>query len=184
MSGQDERGPFEVWAESVGLAMEEPRPATSNPEMAGEMPEGSGHWQLSLSLDGRTVSIPFSMGPAHRRFTLKIRTSPARWWFGGQAAKAGAVVPYHGKLKHASDRAELARVTEPIPPTLEDVLECLQGDAYMAESRPTFAEWCGDYGYDEDSRAALAAYHRAQAFTAKLETFLGAHLTAMLEVEP
>lgn len=44
------------------------------------------------------------------------------------------------------------------PPTVEDVLDCLASDASSIENARGFEEWCGDYGYDADSRTAERTY--------------------------
>lgn len=44
------------------------------------------------------------------------------------------------------------------PPTLEEVAECLEADAGIADSCPTFHDFCAEYGYDEDSRKGLRTY--------------------------
>lgn len=41
-------------------------------------------------------------------------------------------------------------------PTASDVLESLSLDAYALSV--SFDEWCADFGYDTDSRSALATY--------------------------
>jgi hypothetical protein len=35
-----------------------------NPHM-DDMPEGSTHWLVRIEYDGRTMDVPYSMGPAH-----------------------------------------------------------------------------------------------------------------------
>ena len=56
--------------------------------------------------------------------------------------------------------------SRPVPPTLDSVLYCLVIDT-KATSR-TFAEWCNEMGYDEDSRRALATYESCQKNADKL----------------
>ena len=53
-------------------------------------------------------------------------------------------------------------------PSAYDVLACIPGDVHCPE---TFAEFCGEYGYEEDSRAALATFKRCSAFAKKLRAF-------------
>jgi hypothetical protein len=43
-------------------------------------------------------------------------------------------------------------------PTAEDVLDCLASDASGYENAGSFEEWCGEYGYDTDSRKAEKTY--------------------------
>src|SRR4051812_7060666 len=43
-------------------------------------------------------------------------------------------------------------------PEVQDVLDCLASDAAGYEGARSFEEWCGDYGYDTDSRKAEQTY--------------------------
>jgi hypothetical protein len=56
-------------------------------------------------------------------------------------------------------------------PRADEVLECLTLDASSADQ--SFEDWCGDYGYDTNSRRAERTYDTVQAQTAKLRRFLG-----------
>src|SRR5262249_20478447 len=56
-------------------------------------------------------------------------------------------------------------------PNAEDVMEALCSDASSAEN--SFENWCGDYGYDTDSRRAERTYQAVQKQTAKLRRLLG-----------
>ena len=49
-----------------------------------------------------------------------------------------------------------------------DVLACISGDAYTPE---TFKDFCGDYGYEQDSIKALQTFRRCSAFAKRLRTF-------------
>lgn len=59
------------------------------------------------------------------------------------------------------------------PPTAAEVLECLRGDACIIENCRGFKDFCGELGYDPDSRKAFKTYQACQRQTEKLETFLG-----------
>ena len=56
-------------------------------------------------------------------------------------------------------------------PTAEDVLQSLLSDASSADE--SFEDWCGEYGYDTDSRKAERTYDQVREHTAKLRAFLG-----------
>lgn len=49
-----------------------------------------------------------------------------------------------------------------------DVLACISSDAYCPE---TFAEFCADYGYEEDSIKALQTFNRCSRFAKRLRAF-------------
>lgn len=62
-------------------------------------------------------------------------------------------------------------------PTAEDVLACLASDAAGVENAAgNFAEWCDEYGYDEDSRKAERIFHTCERQAEELKAFLGKQL--------
>lgn len=61
-------------------------------------------------------------------------------------------------------------------PTTEDVLSCVASDA----TDETFDDWCSDFGYDTDSRRALATYEGCREQTEQAKSLLGATLYAKL----
>ena len=58
-------------------------------------------------------------------------------------------------------------------PTAAEVLDCLASDAAAVENVSTFEEWCGEYGYDVDSRKAEKTFRSARKQTQRLRTFMG-----------
>lgn len=52
-----------------------------------------------------------------------------------------------------------------------DVLACILGDAYTPE---TFADFCGEFGYESDSIRALQTFRRCSAFAKRLRAFFTA----------
>ena len=63
-------------------------------------------------------------------------------------------------------------------PTAQDVLESLLSDASSADQ--DFEDWCGEYGYDTDSRKAERTYDQVRHLTGKLRQFLGDDFDAYL----
>lgn len=55
---------------------------------------------------------------------------------------------------------------KPVYPKLDDVLHCLVMDSEA--SNMSFADWCSVFGYDTDSRKALATYESCQISGDKL----------------
>lgn len=51
-------------------------------------------------------------------------------------------------------------------PSIDDLLECIESDASASER--SFDDWCGDLGYDTDSRKALETYLSCQEIGQKL----------------
>lgn len=56
------------------------------------------------------------------------------------------------------------------PPEAEEVLSCLARDASLAAD--SFADFCANCGYDEDSRKAFRSYRQTRRQTYKLSQFL------------
>src|ERR1051325_1746512 len=56
-------------------------------------------------------------------------------------------------------------------PQAEDVLDCLASDSAGIDN--DFEDWCREYGYDSDSRAAERIYNTCTRQSAKLRKFLG-----------
>jgi hypothetical protein len=59
-------------------------------------------------------------------------------------------------------------------PDVAEVLDCLASDAASVENAGSFEDWCGEYGYDTDSRKAEATYRLIEKQAAKLKALLGA----------
>jgi hypothetical protein len=57
------------------------------------------------------------------------------------------------------------------PPTLDSVLECLGMDAYTLDF--DFADFCSEYGYDEDSRKAKKIFDTCVRLSKSLKRILG-----------
>jgi hypothetical protein len=55
--------------------------------------------------------------------------------------------------------ASFAKLTEPILPTLTDVLYALNSDAQSVCHGQTFEDFCADFGYDDDSRKAEGIFN-------------------------
>lgn len=57
-------------------------------------------------------------------------------------------------------------------PTAADVLDCLASDSSSVD-QSDFETWCGDLGYDPDSRKAEKTYKACQHAAKRLKAFLG-----------
>lgn len=69
-------------------------------------------------------------------------------------------------------------------PKAADVLDCLASDAAGFENVDGFEGWCGDYGYDTDSRRALRTYRVIERQARRLREFLGdGYQTLLWDVE-
>jgi hypothetical protein len=60
------------------------------------------------------------------------------------------------------------------PPTMRDLLDCLASDASGIENaNDDFEEWCGEYGYDTDSRKAERTFKACVRQAKGLRRLLG-----------
>lgn len=66
-------------------------------------------------------------------------------------------------------------------PGAADVLSCLISDAFAGEQ--TFADFCGDFGYDEDSRKAERTWKQCAAYAGHVRHLLGDDFEAFAEAE-
>ena len=67
---------------------------------------------------------------------------------------------------------------QPQAPHAADVLHCLILDSSAAEQ--TFANWCAEFGYDTDSRKAIATYEACQQGADKLRRVFSRDVLAQL----
>ena len=64
-------------------------------------------------------------------------------------------------------------------PTALEVLDCLAMDATYADE--SFADFCGNCGYDTDSRKAERIYKACQSINVRLHKLLGADFEAVAD---
>lgn len=176
---------FSTFAERLGLTFEV-APASHNPHMTDdEWSKEASHWAVTIGGGSRsTTSLFFSQGSGHRQFNKKVYRSRVRDWFNPGVAKAGERVPHQRRPARADDVAEWERVTDPIPPTLAEVLECLQSDMQSMEGSLGFEDWAADLGIDPDSRKGLQSYLATQEQVVKLRLTLGVACEDFLDIEP
>ncbi len=66
-------------------------------------------------------------------------------------------------------------------PSLVAVVACLMSDARAGELG-SFETFCGEYGYDTDSRRAESTYNACRDTSAAMRRLLGEHFDAVAEV--
>jgi hypothetical protein len=116
-------------------------------------------WQYTLSRNGKSISGPYTMG------------------CGLRVDSRGKPLPNRYKL--TDDDIRILQASRPAKPTLADILYSLQSDANCAQD--TFADFCAETGYDEDSRKALETYLACQAEGVGLRS-LGLNLQTLGEL--
>ena len=130
---------------------------TDPPVEKGGKPWTHDAFNVVLECGGRTFETPWNSGIGNR---VPRKTFPR------QEPKSRLGAP--GVFYSVSGGWEPGK---PIPPKAEDVLSSLLMDASGTDE--TFDDWASSYGYDTDSRRALALYLTCQETARKLRTFLG-----------
>ena len=157
------------------------QPTTNNPHMEVNKEHPMDHWYCNLrNSDGSVMGVHFSTGMglrkapegaapemSHDRFILNRKHNEN-----------------HQKLK-AEYVAYQKRRLLPVPPSVEDVMDCMASDSSVVENcKESFESWCSEYGYDTDSRKAFATYNTCVAQARQFAAFIGADYEKLLfEVE-
>jgi hypothetical protein len=63
-------------------------------------------------------------------------------------------------------------------PTTAEVVECLASDASLIDNAPTFADFCAELGYDEDSRKAERTYGQCKRQAESFRRLMGSEYNA------
>ena len=156
----------QIPARTDGL-MEEDKP---------DLPEWrrQSHWlcvlgrEPNLKITRPGMTINYSMGCGHRRWTRRVNFGDGRKWNKGDRC----LWTHHGNLTVAEAEC-LSRNTEPIPPTVADVLDCLAMDASSYDNSRDFEDWASDFGMDTDSRKAERIYRVSGEQAKQLRHLLG-----------
>ena len=87
---------------------------------------------------------------------------------------------YHYKVTMKIDRRQMTTyysmgIAHTKEPTAEDVLDCLASDVAGWINSRSFDDWCGEYGYDTDSRKAYRIYEIVGKQKDQLQKFLGSY---------
>lgn len=131
---------------------------------------------LGMVAEQRTARPDQLMGDSKRHFKCTLHAGAATRWDGGpeSAWEREFVVWFSQGEAHRK------------PPTIADVLDCLASDASGYENARSFDDWCGDYGYDTDSRTAERIYNATAEQAKGLRHFLGdteAYDTLLFQVD-
>lgn len=127
------------------------------------------NWRVTLSRPGMALTTDYQQGAGHipkAAFHPGLRTGLGN-------ARAETRICETGKWGRYSDNWAGPLVTVPLdPPALTDVLYCLAMDAEVLDF-PSFEDWAGEYGYDEDSRKGEAVYRACLDVALKLRALFG-----------
>lgn len=160
---------------------------TAVPTDRNECMEGSAnmaHWLVTLHRERHgAIALTFSMGAAHRQWnTAKLRHYHGTY----TRAEIGKFSPGFGDrgLGGAPESIALRQLREecsdPTPPTVESVLDCLASDASSYDNARNFDEWAEEFGMDTDSRKAERSYKVVADQAKALRHFMGAEYNALL----
>ena len=97
-------------------------------------------YRITLTREGRSMSFSWGQSLVHSRYDSKFSAGP--YWRG---------VERKARIDNKMPRQSGNR------PTMYDVIACLQ-----KQGPGTFEQFCGDFGYDTDSRKALKTYLAVQ----------------------
>ena len=150
-----------------------PKPRNDGTTQYGMKPQDWHHdeFRVTLRRGNSTIVTTYKAGIGNRKPSKLMgysrperhKTNSRLFWVGGPG----------GKYLTEFQMAE-ARYTVPVPPTVDEVLQCLLIDASCVEnSGGTFEEFCQELGYDEDSRRAEAVYNACLQTAVQLRSLLG-----------
>lgn len=116
-------------------------------------PTTPSRFEVVLSRNGQSITTPYEKGCGHRRWnyikgSIAMRMLPIDYESlghpkPGDRVKASTRTLFHEEI--------IRECTEPIPPTVDEVLYALSQDAIMVRGGETFEFFCRTLGYDTDS---------------------------------
>lgn len=141
------------------------------------------HWQITIKAGGSSHSFQYSEGighfmnlPYNARITLDIAGVQASI----QSGQPFSMIGHHDYLtKYFTARVQRKKGLYSVtPPQSLDVLQSLGSDAQLGLD--TFEDFCGNLGYDTDSRKALKAWEACRDTRLALER-MGFDINALCE---
>jgi len=163
-----------------------------NPNMlaSDSFAKQASHWEVTLILGQRSLKTFFSMGSGHpRRWKTREQLKKIGWgcyWGDVCESFVGANEKDLTKIGYASGREVdtasipstifhknlVKELSEPMPPKVENLLDCLANDAQTVEDSKSFEDWAFMLGYDPDSRSAEKTYKACERNANDLRKFL------------
>jgi hypothetical protein len=126
-----------------------------------------------LTRFGITFKIAIAVPQTSPAWTDDERQHGVKYWVVMTRDEKTLELPFWGSVAQRKE-IELAReqgrrsVEWLARPSAYDVLACISADQNCPD---TFAEFCSEYGYDSDSRKALATFKRCRKLAKKLQAF-------------
>jgi hypothetical protein len=148
-------------------------PHRSRPMGDAEWDKTASHWLCTITRTGHApMSIEYSMGSAHRRWKKGAGWNATRYGLVRSMAKPGERIGFGVKLPPGA----IDDLTEPIPPTLPEILDCLASDASGYDNARSFSEWAEELGWSDDSIKAKACYDLTGEQAKQLRHLLGSEV--------
>jgi hypothetical protein len=139
------------------------------------------NWRVTLKRDGRPVvsGIDYSAGIAHCPSYKQLSVPP----FGNMTVDQARAIEMEteegrGVTRYNNQLSFVGR--KPILPDPLDVIASLAMDSDVLDY-PTFEDWAGEFGYDEDSRKGEAIYRACLEIGLKMRAGLGDAALAELQ---
>jgi hypothetical protein len=165
---EGERMTMDAFIAKHGITMIAER-AASNPNMADDPKFPMFHWLCTLKMGERTMPVSYSMGAAHIEVAKRSITGVPIGPWRKPTFEEQRMLDHPKTLHEQQTKGGLAvRATAP---EVGDVLNSLSLDASALDQ--SFDDWCGDFGYDTDSRKAERTYTACRDLAYKLQRLLG-----------
>ena len=121
-------------------------------------------WEITVSYNGGEYTTQYKTGLGHRKCIKNTKQDYIRG------------VAYYSTPKGNMPLKEACKgnYLQPMLPSIADVISSLLLDSSSADE--TFEDWCGNFGYDTDSRKALATYMKCQETRSAMLKFFGCEL--------
>ncbi len=107
-------------------------------------------WSCTIACNGKSYTAEYTKGCGHRVYT---KSSPSGM-LKRKATNKRVVIPYGSMPIH---EAEELKASVPVPPNVEDFMYSLMMDAQAADCND-FEDFCGEFGYSDDSISAKKTY--------------------------
>ena len=88
---------------------------------------------------------------------------------------------FQGSAFNKTRRADGKTINEPRDPVAADVLACLLADIQGGDL--SFENWCGEYGFDVDSRKSYTVWTQCLAMAPKVRALLGSEFEIFQSAE-
>lgn len=135
----------------------------------------SSEFRVTVKRAGQSLTTSYSKGSGLRRWKESRfgNTSTSGYWAGKKRAGQRVEFALTPKLKRGVERneeiiADFNRLTQAEPVTLDEVIYSLNSDASAVRFGQTFEEFCGEFGYDTDSRKAEGIFNTCREIWAGL----------------